>query len=170
MNPGFICLACMMLKSYDYRVLPNGVINLDAAGQTNSKQILLAKFADINSVPCHTLITLRTRHGWQCAECFLKIALLIIPKSERVNIWTNAITYCRSDNNIWWPHQMKTFSALLAFCAGNSPVTVEFPAQRPVTHSFDVSLVCTWTNSLANNGDAGDLRRHRAHYDVIVMN
>ena len=30
------------------------------------------------------------------------------------------------------------FSALLAFCAENSPVTGEFPAQRPVTRSFDV--------------------------------
>ena len=35
-------------------------------------------------------------------------------------------------------HQMETFSALLAFCAGNSPVTGEFHAQRPVTRSFDV--------------------------------
>ena len=33
---------------------------------------------------------------------------------------------------------METFSALLAICAGNSPVTGEFPAQRPVTGSFDV--------------------------------
>ena len=33
---------------------------------------------------------------------------------------------------------METFSALLAICAGNSPVTGEFPAQRPVTRSFDV--------------------------------
>ena len=33
---------------------------------------------------------------------------------------------------------MKTFSALLAICAGNSPVTGEFPTQRPVTQSFDV--------------------------------
>ena len=38
----------------------------------------------------------------------------------------------------WWRHQMKTFSALLAICAGNSPVPGEFPAQRPVTRSFDV--------------------------------
>ena len=35
----------------------------------------------------------------------------------------------------WWRHQMETFSALLAICAGNSPV---FPIQRPVTRSFDV--------------------------------
>ena len=38
----------------------------------------------------------------------------------------------------WWRHQMETFSALLAFCAGNSPVTGEFPTQRPVTRGFDV--------------------------------
>ena len=38
----------------------------------------------------------------------------------------------------WWRHQMETFSALLAICAGNSPVTGEFPSQRPVTRSFDV--------------------------------
>ena len=38
----------------------------------------------------------------------------------------------------WWRHQMETFSALLAISAGNSPVSGEFPAQRPVTWSFDV--------------------------------
>ena len=38
----------------------------------------------------------------------------------------------------WWRHQMESFSALLAICAGNSPATGEFPAQRPVTQSFDV--------------------------------
>ena len=37
----------------------------------------------------------------------------------------------------WWRHQMETFSALLAFCAENSPVPGD-PAQRPVTRSFDV--------------------------------
>ena len=40
-------------------------------------------------------------------------------------------------NRSWWRHQMETYSALLAFCVGKSPVTCEFPAQRPVTQSFD---------------------------------
>ena len=40
----------------------------------------------------------------------------------------------------WWRHQMETFSALLAICAGNSPVSGQFPAQRPVTRSFDIFL------------------------------
>ena len=38
----------------------------------------------------------------------------------------------------WWRHQMETFSALLALCAGYSPVSGEFPSERPVTRSFDV--------------------------------
>ena len=33
---------------------------------------------------------------------------------------------------------MGTFSALQAICAGNSPVSGEFPAQKPVTRSFDI--------------------------------
>ena len=37
-----------------------------------------------------------------------------------------------------WRHQMEMSSALLVLCAGNSPVTGEFPAQRPVTRSFGV--------------------------------
>ena len=40
----------------------------------------------------------------------------------------------------WWRHQMETFPALLSLCSGNSPVTGEFPTQRPVTRSFDVLL------------------------------
>ena len=64
---------------------------------------------------------------------------------------------------------METFSASLALCVGNSPVTGEFPAQRPVTRSFDDYLVCDWINRWGNNREAGDLRRHRAHYDVIVV-
>ena len=38
----------------------------------------------------------------------------------------------------WWRHRMERFSALLAICAGNSPVPGEFHTQRPVTRSFDV--------------------------------
>ena len=54
-------------------------------------------------------------------------------------------------------------------CAGNSPVPGEFPTQRPVTRSFDVFFDLHLNNDWVNNGEAGDLRRHRAHYDVIVM-
>ena len=48
------------------------------------------------------------------------------------NIW-HWYTHCHDDVIKW-----KLFSALLAICAGNSPVTGEFPPQRPVTRSFYV--------------------------------
>ena len=69
----------------------------------------------------------------------------------------------------WWCHQMETFFALLAICAGNSPVTSEFPAQRPVMRSFDVFIDLRWINDWVNNREAGDLRCHLTHYDVTVM-
>ena len=61
------------------------------------------------------------------------------------------------------------FSVLQAICAGNSPVTGEFPAQRPVTQSFDVFLICASINVWVNNREAGDWRRHCAHCDVTAM-
>ena len=57
----------------------------------------------------------------------------------------------------------------LCLCAGNSPVPGEFPAQRPVTRSFDVFFDLHPINGWINNDEAGDLKRHRAHYDVTVM-
>ena len=64
---------------------------------------------------------------------------------------------------------METFPALLAICAGNSPVTGEFPAQRPVTQSFDAFFDQRLNKRLSKQSEAGNLRRHRAHYDVTVM-
>ena len=62
-----------------------------------------------------------------------------------------------------------SFSALLAICVGNSPVPGEFPTQRPVTWSFDVFFDLRPNNGWVKTGEAGDLSRHDAHNDVIVM-
>ena len=67
----------------------------------------------------------------------------------------------------WWRHQMETFFALLALCAGNSPVNSPHKDQWRGALLF--CFICAWINGWVNNSDAGDLRRHRAHYDVIVM-
>ena len=53
---------------------------------------------------------------------------------------------------------METFSALLAICAGQWRGALMF------------TLICAQINGWVNNGESGDLRRNRAHYDVIVMN
>ena len=61
-----------------------------------------------------------------------------------------------------WRHQMETFSALLALCAGNSH-------KSQWRGALMFSLICASINSWVNNREAGGLKRHRAHYDVIVM-
>ena len=53
-------------------------------------------------------------------------------------LYTTLLVCTKDEVQPWWRHQMKTFSALLAICAGNSPVPGEFPSQWPVTRSFDV--------------------------------
>ena len=55
---------------------------------------------------------------------------------------------------------METFSALLAICAGNSPVTGEFPAQRPVTRSFDVFFHLHLNKRLSKQWSSRPIWRH----------
>ena len=69
----------------------------------------------------------------------------------------------------WWRHQMEPFFALLALCVGNSPVPVNSPHKGQWCGALIFSLICVWINGWVNNRDAGDFRRHRAHYDVTVM-
>ena len=63
----------------------------------------------------------------------------------------------------WWRHQMGTFSALLAICAGNSPVPGEFPLQRPVTRGFDVFFDLCLNKGLSKQSWGWCLRRHYTH-------
>ena len=69
------------------------------------------------------------------------------------------------DDVIKWKH----FSCFLAFVRGvhRSPVNSQHKGQWREALMF--SLICVWINGWVNNREAGDLRRYRAHYDVIVM-
>ena len=86
-----------------------------------------------------------------------------------------------------WRHEMKTFSALLLFVRGihRSPVNSHHKGQWRGGLMFSLiyawihkgqwrgalmfSLICAGINGWVNNREAGNLRRHRAHYDVMVM-
>ena len=63
---------------------------------------------------------------------------LCMMTSSNGNIFRVTDHLCGEFAGLRWINQMETFSALLAICAGNSPVSGEFPTQRPVTRSFDV--------------------------------
>ena len=69
----------------------------------------------------------------------------------------------------WWRHQMETFSALLALCEGNSPVTGNSPLKGQWRGASMFSLTRPWTNGWANHRHTGDLRRNRVQSDVAIM-
>ena len=93
-------------------------------------------------------------------------------------IWKCLIWECRHAfqgililSQTWWRHQMETFSALLALCVwGIHRSPVNSPHKGQWRGALMFPLIWTWINSSVNNHEAGDLRRHRAHYDIIVMN
>ena len=62
---------------------------------------------------------------------------------------------------------METFSALLAICAGKSPVKA--PHKGQWRGALMLSLICAWTHGWVTNGGAVDLRRHPVHYGVTVI-
>ena len=84
------------------------------------------------------------------------------------NNWNYHILLYDWNDITWWRHQMETFSALLALCTGNSPVTGEFPSQRPMTRNFVVYFDLR-LNKRLSKWWGWDLRRHCAHHDVTVI-
>ena len=115
-----------------------------------------------------------------------------LPYIYRVYAWNITIqpskpktqTYCTHGNNnflchemywkihkhliSWWRHQMETFYALRALCAGIHLSPVNSPHKGQWRGALMFSFICAWINSWVNNRKAGDLRRHRAHYDVTT--
>ena len=74
----------------------------------------------------------------------------VIPRSDIYFVLFVSFDWQRVDNVwSWWRHQMEKFSALLALCAGNSPVIGEFPSQRPVTRSFNIFFDLRLNNRLS---------------------
>ena len=108
-----------------------------------------------------TLATWMVAHLSLCGRC------KTVPQK-----WKNFWCLVTTNQGIWHAcrrHQMEAFSALLALCAGNSPVTGEFPSQQAEKRSLDAFFDLRLTNGLVNNRDAGGLRCHLGHYDVTVM-
>ena len=72
---------------------------------------------------------------------------------------------CWHDDVIKWKH----FPRYWPFVRGIHRSQVNSPHKGQWRGALMFSLICTRINGWVNNGEAGDLRRRRAHYDVTVM-
>ena len=69
------------------------------------------------------------------------------------------------DDVIKW----KLFPSYWPFVRGIHRSPVNSPHKGQWRGALMFSLICVWINDWVNNGEAGDLRRYRIHYDVTVM-
>ena len=69
------------------------------------------------------------------------------------------------DDVIKWKH----FPRYLPFVQGIHRSPVNSPHKGQWRRALMFSLICVWINGWVNKREAGDLRRHCAHYDVTVM-
>ena len=69
------------------------------------------------------------------------------------------------DDVIKWKH----FPRYWPFVRGIHRSPVNSPHKGQCRGAPMFSLICVWINGWVNNSEAGDSRRHRAHYDVNVM-
>ena len=69
------------------------------------------------------------------------------------------------DDVIEWKH----FPRYWPFVRGNHRPLVNSPHKGQWRGHLMFSLICARIDGWVNNGEAGDLRRYRTHYDVIVM-
>ena len=83
--------------------------------------------------------------------------------------WTSLMYPQEADNThddvIKWIHLPRYWP----FVRGIHRSPVNSPHKGQWRGALIFSMICGWTNNWANNRDAGDLRRHHAHYDIIVM-
>ena len=68
-----------------------------------------------------------------------------------------------------WRHQRKHFPRYWPFVPGIHRSPGNYPHKGQWRGASIFSLICAWINGWVNNGEAGDLRRHRAHYDVTLI-
>ena len=69
------------------------------------------------------------------------------------------------DDVIKWKH----FPRNWPFVRGIHRSPVNSPHKGQWRGALMFSLICAWLNDWVNKTEAGDLRRYRTHYDVIVM-
>ena len=131
---------------------------------------LLAICAGIHRSPVNSPHT----DQWRGALMLSLICAWINETIVRLVIWDamvlimtplSLLSYVCHDDVIKWKH----FPRNWPFVRGIHWSTVNSPHKGQWRRALMFSLIFVWINGSVNNREAGDLRRHRAHYDVIVM-
>ena len=108
--------------------------------------------------PCCQILTKYKNGRFHLKRC-MQIHLYSMGK------WHSECTPWLHDDVIKWKH----FPLYWPFVRGIRRLPVNSPHKSQWRRVLIFSLNCAWINGWVNNREAGDLRRHRAHYDVTAM-
>ena len=97
--------------------------------------------------------------------CNFEISLRDVPCTTRITYMVRVRCCLKHDDVIKWKH----FPRYWPFVRGIHRSPVNSPHKGQWRGAWKFSLICGWINGWANNCEAGDLRRYRAHYDIFVM-
>ena len=134
------------------------------------------------SVSCHDgkRAGFRGNHNNEHENCrladnLLLIAIVTLPGKTRLKMvaFVNSLWVILSKDSAHWEHddviKWRHFPRYSPFVRGIHRSPVNSPHKGQWRGSLMFSFICAWIYSWVNSREAGDLRRHRAHHDVIVM-
>ena len=114
---------------------------------------------------CTAAVTALLTHWSNCSLSLTSRNEVQSMSCHSFTIWVTVINTQLHGDVIKWKH----FPRYWPFLRGIHRSPVNSPHKGQWRGALMFSLICVWINGWVNNGEAGDLRRHRAHYDVTVM-
>ena len=123
------------------------------------------KFRQNDNIPASVHFNVFTWTISTQSNYVVKFRCVLLPGQGQINFTSlpQLTSHHSHDDVIKWKHLRVT-----------GPLSGEPTGHRWIPHkgqwrgTLTFSLICTWTNGWVNNRDAGDLRRHRAPYDITV--
>ena len=133
-------------------------LNLFSSSNLATARLPMGYFLVVQSFSNFTSHVLSTKHFKN-----FEVSLYFVRCRQPLLIWYSDIY--RHDDVIKWKHVPPNWP----FVWGIHRSPVNSPHKGQWRGALMFSLICVWINDWVINREAGDLRRYRAHYDVIVM-
>ena len=108
---------------------------------------------------------LSATHGIHIVLLFFQLSKNTMEHGVATSIYLRYANILAHDDVIKWKH----FPRYWPFVRGIHRSPANSPDKGQWRGALIFSLICAWINGWVNNREAGELRRHRAHYDAIVI-
>ena len=136
--------------------------------KTTAYHSLVTEYTDFREVFTPHACSYITFDVWSDDVCCSRLRYLADLLGSRCDIPDVIFAYMlriKHDDVMKWKH----FPRYWPIVRGIHRSPVNSPHKGYWREALMFSLICAWINGWVNNREAGDLRRHRAQYDVTVM-